>query len=217
MYYNRHTKQQQTEKPLILGTGWWATHKFSKRSVMDVSHFCGWAELRRLIEKCETDIERALVATLFLTGSRATEILTLTCKQFTERTKSILIEGVTVLKQKEAANSYRQVLIWKTDQNQFLVEHMMKWVEHIGEGKLFWFKYDKLYKIIINIDKTWYPHRFRAERASQLATKTGIKTILLLMKWFGWTSEKMPAHYAKMSIDTLEDAFIVHERRTGSL
>jgi len=38
-------------------------------------------------------------------------------------------------------------------------------------------------------------------------------TILLLMKWFGWTSEKMPAHYARMSTKEIEEAYRRHEER----
>jgi len=89
----------------------------------------------------------------------------------------------------------------------------MQWVNEKKEGQLFDFKYGKLYKTVVGIDKDWFPHRFRGERASQLVTETGINPILLLMKWFGWTSEKMPAHYARMSTKEIEEAYRRHEER----
>jgi len=89
----------------------------------------------------------------------------------------------------------------------------MQWVNKKKEGQLFDFKYGKLYKTVVGIDKDWFPHRFRGERASQLVTETGINTILLLIKWFGWTSEKMPAHYARMSTKEIEEAYRRHEER----
>ena len=99
------------------------------------------------------------------------------------------------------------------DHLDFLIPYMMRWVNRKKEGQLFDFKYGKLYKTVVGIDKDWFPHRFRGERASQLVTETGINTILLLMKWFGWTSEKMPAHYARMSTKEIEEAYRRHEER----
>ena len=190
--------------------GWWALHDFVKRSTMDITHFCGWNELERLIAQCESDEEEALIATLFLTGGRASEVLSLQHEQFEERKDFILIKGMLVLKQKKPENRYRQVLIRK---NNFLIPYMMQWVNRKKEGLLFDFKYGKLYKMVVAIDKDWFPHRFRGERASQLATETGINTVILLMKWFGWTSEKMPAHYARMSTKEIEEAYRRHEER----
>lgn len=190
--------------------GWWLTHKFSKRSTMDITHFCGWKELERLIGQCNDDMEEALIATLFLTGGRASEVLSLRHEQFEERKDFILIKGMLVLKQKKPENRYRQVLIRK---NNFLIPYMMQWVNRKKKGQLFDFKYNKLYKMVVGIDKDWFPHKFRGMRASQLATETGINTVILLMKWFGWTSEKMPAHYARMSTKEIEEAYRRHEER----
>ncbi|MDH5770423.1 MAG: hypothetical protein OEZ25_03955 [Candidatus Bathyarchaeota archaeon] len=46
-----------------------------------------------------------------------------------------------------------------------------------------------------------------------LATETGINTIILLMKWFGWTTESMATHYARMSTKEIEEAYRRHEER----
>jgi len=73
----------------------------------------------------------------------------------------------------------------------------------------------KIVKLIGSSPKDWFPHRFRGERASQLASETGINTVILLMKWFGWTSEKMPAHYARMSTKEIEEAYRRHEERAS--
>lgn len=52
------------------------------------------------------------------------------------------------------------------------------------------------------VNEEWWPHRFRAERASQLAVEKDFG-VIELMKWFGWTSEPMATHYAKMSVKDL--------------
>ena len=40
------------------------------------------------------------------------------------------------------------------------------WVNRKKEGQLFDFKYGKLYKTVVAIDKDWFPHRFRGELLS---------------------------------------------------
>ena len=60
-----------------------------------------------------------------------------------------------------------------------------------------------IYKRIVNLDPNWWPHRFRAERASQLASVYGF-TDLMLMKWFGWSTDDEAKRYAKLSNENLE-------------
>jgi len=188
-----------------MGEGWWSgkgaegTGEYKRRSTMSIRSFCGWKILSSMVERCPTKIEKGLIATLFETGGRASEVLSLEGAQFHDKGKYILITGMLVLKQRDIGQSYRQVAMMKSDA---LVKPMMDWVGEVGEGKLFSYGYDWLYKQVIGADKDWWPHRFRGERASQLAVEHDFG-VLNLMRWFGWTSEHMAAHYAKMSVKEL--------------
>ena len=162
--------------------------------------------ITHLINKCRNDIERALIATLFLTGGRASEVLTLKAGQFINRKKHIVIQGMLVLKQRKEENKFRQVPILK---NEPLTDTMLAWVKRVreiqpkvGHDHLFPYKYDWLYQRVTKIDKEWWPHRFRAERASQLAVEKEFG-VIELMKWFGWAKEDMATHYAKMNVTDL--------------
>ena len=86
-----------------------------------------------------------------------------------------------------------------------LVKPMMFWVEqcrNMGMEKLFSYKYDWLYKKVRKVNPEWWPHHFRAERASQLAVEKDFG-VIDLMRWFGWTSQYIATHYARMSVKDL--------------
>lgn len=176
--------------------GYWASHDYKRRSTMSIRYFCGWEKLLNLLNKCETLIIRGLIATLFETGGRASEVLSLTKEQFVDKENYILITGMLVLKQTKEENKFRQVPMLKSDK---LVQSMVDWVDEVEEGRLFPYKYDWLYKKVREVDPDWWPHRFRAERASQLAIEKNL-SVPELMKWFGWSSEEMPTHYVRMSV-----------------
>ena len=198
--------KRKEKKRIYHGVGptqpYWSTHKYKRRSTMSISHFCGWDTLLNLIRSCPNILLQGLIATLFETGGRATEVLSLTTNQFVDKGTYIVVRGMLVLKQRKLENTYRQVAMMKYEP---LVEPMMDWVKQcreIGLEKLFDYKYDWLYKKVREINKDWWPHRFRGERASQLAVEKDFG-VIELMKWFGWTSERMATHYAKMSVKDL--------------
>lgn len=70
------------------------------------------------------------------------------------------------------------------------------------EGRIFPYKYGWLYKWVTATDPTWWPHRFRAERASHLASRHnfGVKT---LMRWFGWSSIDVALEYIHLNVGDL--------------
>lgn len=47
--------------------------------------------------------------------------------------------------------------------------------------------------------KDWWLHRFRAERASQLARGKNLK-IAELLRFFGWRTEVIAVNYVKLSV-----------------
>lgn len=182
--------------------GYWASHDFEKRSSFSVKYFCGWNILLSLINKCSTWIERGLIGALFETGGRASEILSLTTDQFVDQGRYVEVLGMVVLKQTDEQFKFRNVPMLKSEP---LLAPLMEWVNDVrerGGGRLFPYKYDWLYKHVVDIDPDWWPHRFRAERASQLVREKKF-TILDLMKFFMWKKETMATHYARLGVEDL--------------
>jgi len=180
--------------------GWWATHDYHRRSMEVVDDFCGWDTLLRLVHRADDKMKKALIATLFETGGRANEVLSLRPTQFSDRGYYISVINMLVLKKRQ--KNRRTFPILKTDP---LVPFMMDWVEYQreqNEPKLFPYKYDWLYKTVRKIDDDWFPHRFRAERATQLAIEHNFNTIDL-QNWFGWARPDMPSEYAKKNVRVL--------------
>jgi integrase len=93
-------------------TGYWATHRYSRRSVeRDVEEFVGWPKLEKLISKVpEYNRERnqALFAATFLTGGRIEEVLQLVKSNFTVDLEAgeIIIRGMKLLKRYEKTGSW---------------------------------------------------------------------------------------------------------------
>lgn len=93
--------------------GYWATHKFHRRSVEDlqVESFCGWRIFLDLIEACNdkdrytpyhfpycSERDKALISAAFETGGRISEVLKLRKKMFTISDEWVLVENMPLLK-----------------------------------------------------------------------------------------------------------------------
>jgi len=208
----------EKEKPfqkVLKREGWWVKHKYTRRRVdVDVPFFCGWRVLENFVYESEYLIVRALRATLFETGGRATEVLSLRKDQFNfDDPNFIEIRGMLVVKCKKGADvRWRTVAIERKDP---LVRPMLEWLECVKEDEfLFSYKYGWLYKNASTkrtgatpILSGWFPHKFRAERASQLAVEKRLD-VPQLMKWFGWVRPDTPMHYVRMSVEDLKAAML---------
>ena len=84
---------------------YWDTHQIYRMSVRDfIEEFCGWEAIQELVaQKWNTPRERALIVALFLTGGRATEVLSLTkemfkVKQLEDCRQYLYVEGMMLEK-----------------------------------------------------------------------------------------------------------------------
>lgn len=204
---NYNYLDEKQEKNGLL-KGWWAgkgrkgSGEFRKRGTQNITSFCGWNRLLNLLNGCGTWIEKGLIGALFETGGRASEVLTLTADQFVDQGEYVEVLGMRVLKQSEEEYKQRNVPMLKSEP---MLPPLMNWVEDIrdgGGGRLFPYKYDWLYKRVCEIDKDWWPHRFRAERASQLARDKNFR-IAELMRFFGWKTEVIAVKYVRLSVKDL--------------
>ena len=165
-----------------------------------------------------------LVSSLFETGGRATKVLGLKEKQFTlpenysrDSKPSIHISNMIVLKKPKP--TFRQVAFPAIES---LASPLIIYVKFVRDrspllpdrvrrnenGLLFPYKYDWLYKHITRLfggtkeerkqNQGWWPHRYRAERASQLVVEYDFDTYRLL-RFFGWSSAEITLRYVRLS------------------
>jgi integrase len=182
----------------------------------DFLNFVGWDQLTSMVNNLDP-ITRSLVATIFETGGRATEVLSLKPEQFDiqEDRGIVMIQRMIVKKRRDKVRD-RTFPILLSDP---LMPKMLEHVKQTSPGQpLFSNGYDWMYKKIRDIEKPlkakhgpWWIHRFRAERATQLVVDQGFG-VTELMQWFGWKRPDMPSFYVRLSPEDL-----VNKIRKGEL
>jgi hypothetical protein len=93
-----------TEKP-----SYWKLHKYHRLSVEDfVEEFCGWPALKELIDYIHDEVKKAFFITMFLTGGRVTEVLSLCKRNFEilENEDVIKVTQMRLLKRYKKIDSY---------------------------------------------------------------------------------------------------------------
>ena len=202
--------------------GWWVKHNYERRSVFrDIEEFCGWPTLMQLVEACETPLERAFIATLFLTGSRVSEALQLEGRHFEGVPEEglIIVRGAPLLKrfkkisedpdgswETEAVEAYRRPFPILTAEP--LAPYLMERLGQTRGGYLFpsprrpgkplsrfW-----AYKLAGRLQEATgvecWPHAFRSWRASQLVSDYDFE-VLDLLDFFGWVKHDQAVGYAR--------------------
>lgn len=183
------------------------TGKRGVRTSKDFKGFCGWKKIESImVDQTVRESSKDLFTTIFLTGGRASEVLSLRKNNFNLNHLDkgyIVVERMKVLKNDEDAERTFPIRL-----SEPVTERLLKLLD-ATEGALFPYSYSWLYKWISTINKyegrnfgEWFPHRLRAERASQLLQdyKFGV---FELMSFFGWKTSDMPTWYASLSPDAL--------------
>jgi len=189
-----------------------------ERSVeKDIVSFCGWDFLLELIKCSPTLTHKGIIAGLFLTGCRVSELIMLERKnvRLNVHPKLILIENAPVIKRysRKLKKRFVEHRTFPINKDEPLVPYFLEYVES-KKGKLYPFSRTSIYyqvqKVgkILNEDVPFsnihssqlYPHWFRAQRARQLRAEYGF-TDEELRDWFGWKFAKdgMPAVYGRYS------------------
>lgn len=188
--------------------GWWATHDFEKRGAKDVLTFCGWTTLENLVKSANSPMVAGLMATLFQTGCRISECLSLRPEMFIVEEKRVRLYGVPVLKKSVSAEARDRIRTITMPRSEPLVPYMLAWLnERKGQKKLFPYGRRWAYNSIKKVNPKWWPHRFRAERASQLVIEYGFR-VPQLMQWFNWSEPKVPTQYVRLDVSDLEAVMI---------
>lgn len=211
--------------------GYWATHEYKRVSVGDIPEFVGWDFLLKLVDRANqveyidryyNERDKALVAALFETGGRVSEVLSLRQKNFDFDTSEnfILVKGMPVLKRikktglrivdgKRKWETERKVMsrgIFPIRREDPLTPILANWVENVDDylfpGRSFQRPYlspTRVYQIVVGlgVDLHTNPHWFRSQRASQLASEYGWD-LGELMEFFIWKKVETAQKYARL-------------------
>lgn len=197
-----------------------------KRSVLEVQEFVGWPFLQDLLKKAQKPRDKALVGTMFETGGRISEVLTLRKNQFSfeiiKGRKHVVVNVMPVFKkfhkEKILGPDGHPVMDPKTEKpmtrtvkdptfrtfsfpvTEPLVKPMLEWVFHVKDitDKLFNLTRQGAWRILTkDIDSRIWGHWFRSQRASQLAHDYGFD-VHDLTEWFAWTDIKTAMRYSRL-------------------
>jgi len=208
-------------RKILKNIGYWVTHEYKRRSVKEITHFCGWDYLLDLITDCKNDRDKALISLLFCTGGRVSEVLLLERKnfQFTQSREFIIIVGMPILKRyKKIGVTKDEVTLkkkWKTKKELAYRTFPIKWSEPLTpyftdyvlnrEGKIFDISRIRVYQIVRELNKDIYPHWFRSQRASQLASEYKSFDFQKIMQFFGWQSIEAGLRYSHLGWKVLSE------------
>jgi len=194
---------------------------YKARSVKrDVISFCGWDFLIKIMKACPTKFHQALIAALFETGGRVSEVIKLKKRHFDLKThpKLIIVRNMPLLKRFEKirrvkhgnsvkwvtkkVEAYRTFPIRKDEP---LVPYLLRYISDKRENQLL-FPYSRVrvYQIVRQVGKILncpvpnarihssqlYPHFFRSQRACQLVDDYGFD-IFELDRFFGWQKREL--------------------------
>ena len=202
--------------------GWWRDHPYERRSVVKhVEEFVGWGVLQEFVDACESDLEKAFIATLFLSGSRVSEALQLQAHHFdvVEEEGLVIVRGAPLLKRYKKVEK-RPDGTWITESQDVtrrpfpliaqepLMPYLLDRLKQVRSGYLFpsprrpgrplsraWaFKLARRMEDASNIP--CWPHAFRSWRASQLVSDYGFE-VLDLLDFFGWAKHDQAVTYAR--------------------
>mgnify|MGYP001143080711 CR=1 FL=1 len=183
---------------------------------VDVKEFCGWDEIKRILHRAKEGEERALIAALFLTGGRISEVLRLVKENFDlSRPDVVLVKGMHVSKRFKKVGEYwamvdgKKKKRWKTEKvaedrtfpimrYEPPVPILLNWLKGIPSGgKLFQMSRVQAFLTIRSLGPDLYPHWFRAQRASQLASEYDFD-LHQLMDYFHWKDIHIAMHYSRL-------------------
>lgn len=116
--------------------GYWADHNYSRRSVANEEEpFLGWDKMVSLCNRLFGDKNKVLLATIFLTGGRITEVLNLRKSNFYISSDSITVKNMSLLKNYDKKGSWTE---WKKKED--LPTNELRRLYKFDDEKDMWFR-----------------------------------------------------------------------------
>jgi len=186
----------------------------------DVREFCGYDFLVRLAEAMGHPMYKALIALLFETGGRVSEVLRLRKSNFVRRKNYLEVREMPVLKRyrkvrRVSDSSKKSGFRWITERKKEfrsipipydspLVPYILDYLRTLRDDELLFpitrqTAFNKIREAgkRLNERLELYPHWFRAQKASQLASEYGFD-VFGLKEFFKWVDDDMAEHYASL-------------------
>lgn len=187
----------------------------------DVREFCGYDFLLKLIENERNPMFQCLIATLFETGGRISEVLELRKGDFIDRDENYIEVRIPVYKRyrkigrvpdetkksgfrwitEKVTDDFRTIPIMKDSP---LLPYIQNYLGTLKNNeKLFPFRRETAFRRLrelgrrIDENLELYPHWFRAQKASQLASEYEFN-VYDLKEFFKWISDSTPQFYASL-------------------
>lgn len=169
-------------------------------------------EINRMIDATESNFFKALIAFLFETGARISEVEKLRYKDFQETDQGLIVHIPTT----KTASGYRKVILPFSSQ---YIRNLKAYVNAKGEDKVFKGGYSHIH-ITLNqiakdagINKHVSPHKFRHAQATDLVRRGYNEAII--RKKLGWTAtSSMIARYQHLNDEDVINATL---ENTGKL
>jgi integrase len=189
-------------------------NRLKKRDPCNESTLLSRPELLGIIERIKTkDFEKermykALIAGLFLSGFRVTELLSLKADQIGNENLYLNVWNAPTLKRRSSKIPKRAIFILKKYDHAF-IQYFMDWVDEIKrrqnllntELRLFKISPARAWQICFKYTKK-YSHYFRHLRTVDLL-KTYKLSMPMLQKWMGWkelTTAKNYSHFVNQDL-----------------
>jgi integrase len=152
-------------------------------------------EVRKAIEEAENLALKALIAFLYLYGTRISEALGMEKKDFDVFARSVRAR-ITLLKKRQSGSPLIAMHRVSVGTNAPFIAYLVEYLNLVQEGKLWRFSrmtaWRKIHRLL-----SVSPHFFRHTRATRLAEKTD--NPFVLVDWFGWANANPATKYIQMS------------------
>ena len=196
-FNDEHRLELEVIKSIKGNVGW----RSNRRSVkLHLNGWCGYKKLKELFSHYPGDDYR--VRTLFLlfwvSGGRASEVISLKPNQFSWNDEAIKIEKMPVLKTKD--KTFRNVLCPLKDDPlaPLLIPYLEKY-DIDDPSKIFPYTRKHAYKLITAFNPNIWLHWIRGQRAFNLHVVYGFN-VFQLKDWFNWKRVDTPLWYIQQSL-----------------
>jgi site-specific recombinase XerD len=179
-------------------------------------------EVLRLADATDNPRDRALILTLYESGCRIGELLTLRLKnvQFDEHGACLIVNGKTGMRRVRVIAASSALATWVRNHPFKDNPNSPLWVNIGTTSKNEPMKYPAIQKLMRKLEKKsaikkrLYPHMFRHSRASHLAS---VFTEAQMKEYLGWVqSSDMAAVYVHLSGRDVDDTLLkVHGLKSG--
>jgi len=155
-----------------------------------------WNEAERMINSCNDLEEQSLIAFLYMSGARISEVLALKRKNFWSDYQFLNVRIITL--KRKGNILHERTLFFDLNKTPF-IDPLIDYLNSIQlrESKVWDWTRVKAWRLIKRLEPSAWLHLFRHTRATLLAEKGATESQLIA--WFGWTDGRPTQEYIQKS------------------